>query len=164
MVNTLRSSTRAQAEEFLYEEAALLDQWRLDEWLSLFAPDAHYCVPSLDAPTASPAESLVLVNDDFTRLKSRVHQLTGRFAWAENPRSRTRRLVTNVRLLSEQDGVCEVRANFVVYRIQHEVVDTYIGAYEYTLLKHDDSFRIRRRKSILDLDALRPHGKLSFIL
>ena len=45
--------TRQQVEDFLYAEAALLDAWRLDDWLLLFDEDAKYEVPCNDAPTAT---------------------------------------------------------------------------------------------------------------
>ena len=40
--------TRHQVEDFLYAEAALLDAWKLDEWLTLLTDDAVYRVPSND--------------------------------------------------------------------------------------------------------------------
>jgi 3-phenylpropionate/cinnamic acid dioxygenase small subunit len=40
--------TRQEVEDFLYEEAALLDEWRLEEWLQLLTEDAAYYVPSTD--------------------------------------------------------------------------------------------------------------------
>jgi p-cumate 2,3-dioxygenase beta subunit len=57
-----------------------------------------------------------------------------------------------------------VSANFVVYRLRFEQMDTYVGRYEYTLVQRDGRLKIRARKAILDLEALRPHGKVSFIL
>jgi 3-phenylpropionate/cinnamic acid dioxygenase small subunit len=39
------SVTRIELEDFLYLEAALLDEWRLEEWLALFVPGARYLVP-----------------------------------------------------------------------------------------------------------------------
>ena len=45
---------RAQVEDFLYHEAALLDAWRLDEWLELLTEDATYRVPSNDRPASDP--------------------------------------------------------------------------------------------------------------
>jgi len=43
-------------------------------------------------------------------------------------------------------------------------MDTYVGRYEYTLVQRDGRLKIRARKAILDLEALRPHGKVSIIL
>ena len=45
--------TRAEVEDFLYHEAALLDEWRLDAWQDLLADDACYYVPSNDASASS---------------------------------------------------------------------------------------------------------------
>ena len=42
--------TRSEAEDLLFEEAELLDQWKLDQWLALFTEDAAYLVPSTDLP------------------------------------------------------------------------------------------------------------------
>jgi len=162
--STVHGITRAEVEEFLYEEAALLDAWRLREWLGLLTDDATYEVPSTDMPDGDARTTLFLVADNRERLRSRVNQLLGKTAWAENPRSRTRRLITNVRVLDADGDTIRVTANFVVYRMRVEQVDTYVGRYEYTLVRHDGALRIRRRRAILDLEALRPHGKISIIL
>jgi hypothetical protein len=96
--------TVAEIERFLIDEAALLDEWRLEEWLALMAPDARYLVPPLDAPDADHRDTLFLIADDRRTLASRVRQLLSGTTWAENPRSRTRRLITNVRLLTAEGG------------------------------------------------------------
>jgi p-cumate 2,3-dioxygenase beta subunit len=156
--------TRQEVEDFLFAEAALLDEWRLNEWLELLTDDAIYQVPPTDAPDADARDTLFIVADDALRIRSRVKQLLGKSAWAENPRSRTRRMISNVRVLESGGGNIRAAANFVVYRMRHEIVDTYVGRYEYTLVKRDGRLKIRERKAILDLEALRPHGKVSFIL
>src|SRR5439155_25886981 len=89
---------RGGIEEFLYEEAALLDEWRLAEWRALFTENASYLVPSTDVPDANPDDTLFLIDDDAARLRARVEQLLGKSTWSENPRSRTRRLLANVRI------------------------------------------------------------------
>jgi len=163
-VQQLQSNTRQMIEDFLYEEAALLDEWRLDEWLELLTEDATYEVPSTDTPDGDPRTTLSLIADDITRIRSRVAQLLGKSAWAENPPSRTRRMISNVRVLQVEGEAIHVAANFVVYRLRFEQMDTYVGRYEYTLVQRNGRLKIRTRKAILDLEALRPHGKVSFIL
>jgi p-cumate 2,3-dioxygenase beta subunit len=160
----LHTITRQVVEDFLYEEAALLDEWRLDEWLELLTEDATYEVPSTDTPDGAPQHTLFLIADDKTRIRSRVAQLSGKSAWAENPPSRTRRMISNVRMHQVEGEAIHVTANFVVYRLRFEQMDTYVGRYEYTLVQRDGRLKIRARKAILDLEALRPHGKVSFIL
>ena len=88
----------------------------------------------------------------------------GRYAWAENPPSRTRRLVTNVRILREDSDGVEATANFAVHRFRGNVAEAYVGRYVYGLVRRDGGWKIRRRVAILDLETLRPHGKLSIIL
>jgi len=156
--------TRQAIEDFLYEEAALLDEWRLEEWLQLMTDDASYYVPSTDAPDGDHHDTLFIVSDDITRLRSRVKQLLGRFAHAENPRSRTRRLISNVRIRGVAGDMVRVTANFLVSRTRMEQVDTYVGRYEYVLVQQDGKLKIRERRAILDLDSLRPQGKVSIIL
>ena len=156
--------TRNVIEDFLYAEAALLDEWRLHEWLELLTEDATYEVPSTDTPDGDAKTTLFIIADSAERIRSRVHQLMGKFAWAENPPSRTRRLISNVRIRDIDGDTIRVTANFAVYRIRMELVDTYIGRYEYTLVLRDGGLKIRQRRAILDLEALRPHGKVSIIL
>ncbi|HMN80503.1 MAG TPA: aromatic-ring-hydroxylating dioxygenase subunit beta [Burkholderiaceae bacterium] len=151
-------------ERFLHREARLLDEWRLQEWLTLLTEDARYLVPSLDAPGSEPDTALFLVADSYRVLRSRVEQLLGRTAWAENPRSRTRRLISNVEILERAGNVLRVAANFAVWRFQHGRTDVYVGCYRHTLVLIDGALRFTERRAILDLEALRPHGKLSFIL
>jgi p-cumate 2,3-dioxygenase beta subunit len=156
--------TREQIEDFLYAEAALLDEWRLQEWLELLTEDVTYSVPATDVPEGDAKNTLFLVADDAIRVHSRVKQLLGKSAWAENPRSRTRRLISNVRIRETNGETIRVTANFIVYRMRMDQVDTYVGRYEYTLMQRDGQLKIRERKAILDLEALRPQGKVSIIL
>ena len=156
--------TLVDIERFFVDEAALLDEWRLEEWLSLFAEDARYLVPSLDQPQSDHRTALFLIADDRKTLASRVRQLLSGQTWAENPRSRTRRLVANFRILDESADSVTTTANFAVWRFQHEATDVYVGRYVNVLVRADAGLMFRERRVILDLETLRPHGKLSFIL
>ena len=152
-------------ERFIYWEADLLDDWRLDEWLMLFLEDATYEVPATDTPDGNSATHLFIIADTLPVLRGRVERLKSVHAYAESPRARTRRFVSNVRLLSATGDELVAAANFMVARMKHGETDTFIGRYEYTLRRQNDgSFRFRRRRAILDLEALRPAGKISFIL
>ena len=155
--------TRAEVEDFLYHEAALLDAWRLDEWLALLTDDATYRVPSNDQPESDPKSSLFTIADDIRRLRARVARLKDPHAHAESPRSRTRRLISNVRIVERSPLLVE--ANFVVYRYRgNEDVRTYVGRYRYTLVSRDGALRIKSRDAILDAMELASLGTVSFIL
>jgi p-cumate 2,3-dioxygenase beta subunit len=158
------AALRAAVESFLYEEAELLDEWKLDEWVALFTVDAISQVPALDDPTRDPDNSVFLVADDLPRIKSRVRQLLGDTAWAENPRSLTRRLITNVRITAIAGETIRVTANFFIQRCRMERISTFAGQYRYTLIRHGDSFKIAQRIVILAQDTLRPQGSMSIIV
>ena len=61
------------------------------------------------------------------------------------------------------DTLC-VTSNFIVYRVRLEATDAYVGRYEHLLVHRDGAFKIKERRAILDLETLRPHGKVSFLL
>lgn len=155
---------RTEVENFLYEEAELLDSWRLNEWVELFTDDAISHVPALDDPNRDPAQSVFLVADDLVRIRSRARQLLGETAWAENPRSQTRRLITNVRIAAVEGDAVRVTANFLVHRCRMERISTFVGQYQYKLVRHGASFKIAERKAILAQDTLRAQGIMSIIV
>lgn len=95
------SEAHQEAHQFLVEEAHLLDVRRFGEWLELLTEDISYVAPvrvttpdPLDAMTASGMDHF---NDDLHSLRQRVERLATGHAWTEDPPSRTRRFVTNVR-------------------------------------------------------------------
>lgn len=163
LVNLDELTLRLRIEDFLFAEAALLDDWDLEAWLELFTEDARYVVPATDWQQGDGTESLVLLEDDMARIRGRVARLQSRRAHREFPWSRTRRFISNVRVLSRDDREIEVVANFLVYRIRGDVV-TYVGTYRYRLIEEESGFRILRRRAELDLESLRPHNTVSIIL
>ena len=157
--------TRAAVEDFLYEEAALLDGWRLDDWLALMTSDAVYRVPSNDRPDSDPADTLFIVADDIHRIRARVARLKKTDAHAEDPRSRTRRLITNVRILERNGAALKVEANFSVTRFRrNDGIRTYIGHYRYELRVESGALRIAKREAVIDSKELGGLGSISFIL
>ena len=157
-----RLALRLEVEEFLVEEAAILDEWRLDDWLALFTEDATYVVPSTDVPEGDPSNDLCLIDDDHLRLTWRVNRLKSH-AHREFPWSRTRRLVTNVRVLRAEGDELDVTASVLVHRFRHGHADTFVGRYLTTLVRTPDGLRIRRRRAELDLERLSPNGALSMV-
>lgn len=157
--------TRTSVEDFLYREAALLDAWELDAWLELLTDDATYYVPSTDAPDSNHRDALFLIADDAMRIKARVKRLNDSQAHAERPRSRTRRMITNVRITGRDGDIVLVEANFTVYRFRRNApLRQYVGCYKYRLVVGDDGFLISERRVVLDHTELGSLGAVSFIL
>lgn len=157
------SSLRETVEEFLYHEAALLDAWRLDEWLALFSADGRYLVPTTDLPDGDPRTDLVFIDDDMARLRARVERLKSRHGHREYPWSRTRRFISNLRIKLEYDAVVAT-SSFLVYRFRLGESSPYVGWYEHRLKRLDGELKIQRRKAVLDQEALTEHGAVSIIL
>ena len=165
MASVINGITAADLETFLYDEADLLDSWRLEDWLELFLPDGTYEVPTTDAPDGSPDTALHFVADTMTVLKGRVNRLMSPEGYAESPHARTRRFISNVRLVEANGETIRLAANFMIARMKKGAQDMFVGHYDH-LLKTigDGEFRYQRRRAILDLEALRPQRSVSIII
>jgi p-cumate 2,3-dioxygenase subunit beta len=157
--------TRAEVEDFLYREAALLDEWKLNEWEALLADDACYYVPPNDQLEADHRSTLFLVADDRERIRQRVIRINDPNCHAEYPKSRTRRMISNVRVVAAEGDLVTVNANFVCYRFRrYERIREYVGAYRFVLRRAGDSFKIKERRVLIDAHELGTLGSVSFIL
>jgi p-cumate 2,3-dioxygenase beta subunit len=157
--------TREMVENFLFLEAQLLDEWRLDEWEALLDDDARYLVPSNDCTEGDPRGSLYLIADDRERLHQRVLRLKSPDCHAEYPPSRTCRMISNVRIEGTEDDLVRVAANFTCHRFRrYDRVYPFVGHYRFVLRYNGGDFKIQERKVILASEELGTLGSVSFIL
>lgn len=165
MADQARNVRYEDVQNFLFHEAALLDEWRLEEWEKLLTEDAVYYVPPNDLPDADHRNTLFTIADDRERIRQRVIRILDPNCHAEFPHSRTRRMINNIRILAREGDEITVAANFVCYRFRrHERVREYVGTCQYRLKCVADSFRIRERRIIIDAHELGSLGSVSFIL
>ena len=160
-----RLMLRLRVEDLLTREADLIDRWQLDEWLTLYTEDAHYYVPpaDVDGDYANPDTSLFYIVDDRHRMQERVVRLNNKQAHSEWPRSKVRHLISNV--TAERDGdMIRARASFMVSRAKDATHDIFVGHYLYELLEKSGSLMIAKKTCVLDMEALRPHARISIIL
>jgi 3-phenylpropionate/cinnamic acid dioxygenase small subunit len=145
--------------EFMYEEAALLDQIRLQEWAARLASDLIYTAPlretrSMDQQNSTVVRTVQHFHDDWRSIMGRVMRLTGtKSAWAEDPPSRTRRLVTNVMVAkTAKPDEFAVTSYLLVTRSRFNSPEyDLISAERRDLLRQDgDSFKLARREIIVD--------------
>lgn len=157
--------SRAEVEDLLYHEAELLDGWRLDEWLALLTDDAAYYVPPNDKPDADHRYTLFTIADDIVRLRERVIRLKDPNCHAEYPPSRTRRLISNVRVTGSEGDEILIAANFIVYRYRrNEPARVFVGHYRHRLRRVGGALKFTERRAILDAEELGELGSVSFIL
>ncbi|GAB7003563.1 3-phenylpropionate/cinnamic acid dioxygenase subunit beta [Nocardioides sp. AN3] len=120
-----------EVEQLYYEEADLLDDGRYVDWLELLADDLDYWMPTRtnrlrrqQALSIASRGEAAFYDETKESLAWRIRRFDSGMAWAEDPPSRTRHLITNVRVghvnPAEQEGFTEddlvARSNFLVYR------------------------------------------------
>jgi biphenyl 2,3-dioxygenase beta subunit len=151
-----------EVEQFLYAEAALLDAHHYREWLDLFAEDATYFMPirrtrmakELDQEFTKPGE-MAFFNDTKPLLAGRVTKLATGRSWSEDPPSRTRRLLTNVRVVEDDGAELTVESNFMLYRTRLDSKeDSWIGSRRDVLRRVGESFQIAARTIFLEQTVL----------
>jgi 3-phenylpropionate/cinnamic acid dioxygenase small subunit len=144
---------------WLDDEAALLDEGRLEEWLGLLSDDVRYSMPVRltrergSGPDTHAGTPHFL--EDARTLRLRVERLKTEFAWAEDPPSRTRRFITNVRPSRTSDGV-DVRSYLLLYRNRGDDSGMELISAERrdSLRRTADGLRLCRREIRVDQSTL----------
>jgi 3-phenylpropionate/cinnamic acid dioxygenase small subunit len=157
-----RAMLQYEVEQFLYAEAALLDARRYRDWLGLVADDIHYWMPirrnvttaDLDLEFTRPGE-MAYFDDDRLMLEMRVRKLEAGSAWSEDPPSRSRHFVSNVRILGVEGDEITLEAAFHLYRSRlNSEEDSWFGRRIDVLRRAKNepggSFRLARRHLFLD--------------
>jgi 3-phenylpropionate/cinnamic acid dioxygenase small subunit len=171
----MRAEVIRDVEQFLYREARLLDERRFREWLALLTDDVRYWMAGRSNPYPQVSKALVILDPDryseadVTRddelaifdetkatLVQRIARLETGMAWAEDPPSRTRHIITNIEVEpGDTAAECKVYSNFLVYRTRSETEqDFYVGARQDVLRHVDGAWKIARRTIILDQNVL----------
>lgn len=160
--------SRSNAEAFLFREARLLDEGRLDDWLALFTDKCLYWLPILeDASELEPS----IIYDDRTRLAERIFRLNETRAYAQEPPSRTQHNISNVEVVESAGSNARVLCNLTLFEVRigdasqldlgHPQV--LAGRCEYLLVGRAADLRIARKRVLLLTRDL-PLMNLSFII
>jgi 3-phenylpropionate/cinnamic acid dioxygenase small subunit len=174
---TIADELLREVEQFLYREARLLDDRGFHEWLELFTDDVRYWMVGRTSryPRSSKAitvlgpdrraetdldfeHGLAILDETKVTLSGRIARLDTGMAWAEDPPSRTRHIITNIEVEpGDTASELKVYSNFLVYRTRAESEqDFYIGARQDVLRSVDGAWKIARRKLVLDQNVLLP--------
>ena len=160
--------THFEVEQFYYLEAELLDDGRFSDWLDLLAEDLDYWMPTRtnrlrrqqSLSIASRGEA-AYYDETKESLAWRVRRFDSGMAWAEDPPSRTRHLITNVTVRRAEDsadsepGELHVRSAFLVYRNRLERETTiFAGSRNDVLRRTDEGLLVARREILLDQNIL----------
>ena len=149
-------------ERFYTDEAALLDAHDYEVWVQLFSDDTHYFMPirrtrlkrELAKEFTKPGE-IAFFDDTKQMLLGRVAKIASGTAWSEDPPSRTRHFVSNVRIAADRGEELDVESNFILYRTRLKSEETtWIGSRHDVLRRHEGSFLIARRHILLEQTVL----------
>jgi 3-phenylpropionate/cinnamic acid dioxygenase small subunit len=154
---------RLEIEDFLWNEADLLDDHHYEEWLDLLTDDVSYWMPirrnvatrEIDTELTEEGPDLSWSTDDKDTLEKRVAQIRTGQHWADEPRSRITHMVSNIRVLSREGNEVRVKCRFLFYRNRHsDEQSTFIGKRIDTLRRVDGAWKIARREIYLDESVL----------
>jgi 3-phenylpropionate/cinnamic acid dioxygenase small subunit len=158
---------RREIEAFLFLEARLADESRYDEWEALVTDDMHYWVPKGPADH-DPGERIAYINDNRSRLATRIRQLGSGKRYSQTPPSPMRRVLSNIEVLELDDAADEYRvgANFVLYEVVAQTTgDLRIWPGRATWQLRRVSGRLRMAQKIIELvTSSLPQSNMAFIL
>jgi 3-phenylpropionate/cinnamic acid dioxygenase small subunit len=151
--------------EFLFQEAEFLDDNLMRHWLALMHPDVEYVMPTRTtrerAAGAGFGETSWHMNEDWGALETRVARLDTEYAWAEDPASRTRRMVSNIRVTDSvgEDGFA-VKSNLFLFRGRGDQVsyDLLCAERRDVLVRDGEGLKLRKRLILLDHTTLGTHN------
>jgi 3-phenylpropionate/cinnamic acid dioxygenase small subunit len=168
MTETILSDPSAAARvdpalvSFIYHEARLADEARYSEWEALWDDDARYWVPM--SPDADPETQVSYVNDNRSRIRSRVAQLNTGVRHSQTPPSVLRRTVSNFEVVGEapQAGTVTVASNFVLVEYRFAMT-LWAGRYLHTIRAAEGGLRLAG-KTVHLVNAGGPIPTMAFLI
>lgn len=146
---------RAALQDFLIQEASLLDARRFRDWMELFADDGTYWVPAVP-DQKSPFDQASLFYDDRELMKTRIERLEHPRIHVQTPPSRTAHIVGNV-VAEEADaakGEYVVGSTFIMVEYRDDAQRLFAGRQRHHLRRHGDTFRIvQKRVDLINCDG-----------
>jgi 3-phenylpropionate/cinnamic acid dioxygenase small subunit len=166
----VNADTERRITHFLYREAELLHERRFDEWFELLADDLEYRVPvRVNRPEGQGpfhSHEMFHFDDDRRTIEMRIKRFQGGAAWAENPSSRCRYFVTNVRATTGQAvATYDVRSNLLVTRLRADdpTYQQLTGERIDRLREQGAGFLLASRTVLLDNSTLPMHNLALFL-
>lgn len=145
-----------EAARFLLHEARLLDEGRYEDWLALFTADAWYWVPS-EPGQDSPHTTVSLIYDDRRLMETRVRRLANPHLHAQEPPSRTSRIVANV-TIEAWDRAAEaqtIRSKLLMVEFRRDAQRVFAGTCLHRLVRMEDALRIAwKRVDLINCDGV----------
>jgi len=145
------------AHQFLVEEAHLLDNRRFADWLELLCDDIVYRMPATVTTAIGgerPAHAIDHFDENVHSLRKRVERFATPYAWAEDPPSRLRHFVTNVRTFpGAHETELAVESYVLLFRSRgDDRPSDLLSAARDDILRAGDDGRYRLAQRIINVD------------
>ena len=158
---SINESLFREIEAFIYHEAELLDTHQHADWLELWDEQASYRMPVRVTHTKRQRdlefqENFGHFDETKEMLSMRIKRLDTSTAWAEDPPSRTRHFVTNLRIKSLANEQYELKTNLMLYRNRSDSAEHDILSAERLDIVHKVSgeWRLLKRTIYMDQSTL----------
>lgn len=157
-----KSQLLRAVEEFLFDEAELMDSHQYDRWMELWDDQALYWVPC-NEDEIDPRRRVSLIYEHREQIEDRLFRLKGRHAHAQRPKSRLMRVISNVRILEHDAQRVMASSNFVLGEMRLDRQTIWMGRSFHTLVRRGEGFKMREKKVVL-LNNDSPMGNLTFLI
>lgn len=134
--------------QFIYREARLQDDHAYDEWEALWTDDAIYWIPANGEGT-DPENEMSIIYDNRSRIALRIRQFHTGKRFSQTPRSRLRRIVSNIEILESDEHEVLVTSNAMVFESATRGDTVWASRNEYRLRRVDDGWRMVLKKVVL---------------
>ena len=134
----------AEAMEFVWLEADLLDHAEYDAWLAMWTPAALYIVP-IEPGVTDYENALNYAYDDHTMRLKRVERLVSGQSVSASPVARTVRSLSRFRLLDTRAGGCTLRCAQMITEFRRGRENFYTADVEFRLTRGDRGLQIERK-------------------
>ena len=141
-------ATLEDVTQFMYREARLQDEHEYDAWESLWTDDGVYWVPA-NGDDIDPEQKMSIVYDNRSRIALRIRQYHTGKRYSQTPRSRLRRLVSNVEIVADDGAEIRAAANVLVFESQTRGDTLWAARTEYTLRREGEALRMALKKVML---------------
>ena len=159
-----------QMHRWLVDESYLLDAQSYEDWLELLTDDIHYLMPVrvTTALTAgfSTSPGMAHFDEDKYSLSRRVARFLTEHAWTEDPPSRLRHYITNVRTFAtEDDDHLVVESAVLLFRSRGDVRDAALvsAGREDLLRRVGDEWHLARRVILVDESVMHMQNLAIFL-
>ena len=157
-----RQSVERECANYLFREAELLDRRQFSDWHALLSANIDYRIPVRTTRYSRDGDGFsstaFFMKEDYDSLELRITRLKSDYAWSENPPTRTRRIIGNIRVGGTSSTVdrFDVASNFAVYCFRGESAIPIVltGERQDVLIRSEGSLALARRLVLLDTTIL----------